>query len=59
MTKKIIIANWKMNLSIRKSLDFIKKIGKSSNIIVIAAPFTFLCEMGKHLKNKKIKLGLS
>ncbi|OGY41715.1 MAG: triose-phosphate isomerase [Candidatus Buchananbacteria bacterium RBG_13_36_9] len=54
--KKTIIANWKMNLSVAKSLQFIKKIAKTKNEVVIAAPFTFLCELGKHLKNKKIKL---
>ncbi|MCX6746140.1 MAG: triose-phosphate isomerase [Candidatus Parcubacteria bacterium] len=54
--KKILIANWKMNLSLGQSLNFIKKIAKTKNEVVIAAPFTFLCEMGKHLKRKKIKL---
>jgi len=54
--KKIIIANWKMNLSIKRSLEFIKKISKTKNEVVIAAPFTFLCEMSRHLKKKKIKL---
>ena len=54
--KKIIIANWKMNLSVGQSLQFIKKIAKTKNEVVIAAPFTFLCEMGKHLKKRRIKL---
>jgi len=54
--KKVIIANWKMNLSIKQSLEFIKKIAKTKNEVVIAAPYTFLCEMGRHLKRKKIKL---
>jgi triosephosphate isomerase len=53
---KTIIANWKMNLSVAQSLQFIKKIAKTKNEVVIAAPFTFLCELNKHLKNKKIKL---
>jgi len=53
---KVIIANWKMNLSVKQSLEFIKKIVKTKNEVVIASPFTFLCEMGKHLKQKKIKL---
>jgi len=56
MPSKVIIANWKMNLSVKKSLEFVRKIIKSQNELVIAAPFTFLCEMSKHLKKKKIKL---
>jgi len=54
--KKVIIANWKMNLSIKQSLEFIKKIAKTKNEVVIAAPFTFLCELNKRLEHKKIKL---
>jgi triosephosphate isomerase len=53
---KTIIANWKMNLSVAQSLQFIKKIAKTKNEVVIAAPFTFLCELNKRLKNKRIKL---
>jgi triosephosphate isomerase len=45
-----------MNLSVAKSLQFIKKIAKTKNEIVVAAPFTFLCELNKQLKHKKIKL---
>lgn len=54
--RKTIIANWKMNLSVNQSLEFIKKIAKTKNEVVIAAPFTFLCELGKHLRKRKIKL---
>ena len=53
---KIIIANWKMNLSIKKSLEFIKHIKLSKNKVVIAAPYTFLCELSKKVAKKKIKL---
>jgi len=53
---KIIIANWKMNLSIKKSLEFVKKIKTSKHKIVIAAPYTFLCELSKKNKNNKYKL---
>jgi triosephosphate isomerase (TIM) len=53
---KIIIANWKMNLSIEKSLEFVKKVNKTKHIVGIAAPYTFLCEMKKALAHKKIKL---
>ncbi|OGY41099.1 MAG: triose-phosphate isomerase [Candidatus Buchananbacteria bacterium RBG_13_36_9] len=53
--KKIIIANWKMNLSIPRTLNFIKKLAKSNNEIVIAAPYTFLCA----LKQRAIKVKLA
>jgi triosephosphate isomerase len=53
---KLIIANWKMNLSIKKSLEFVKKVKKTKNQVGIAAPYTFLCEMQKALAHKKIKL---
>lgn len=53
---KIIIANWKMNLTIKKSLEFIKKVKPGKNKVVIAAPYTFLCELSKQLQKKKIKL---
>jgi triosephosphate isomerase len=56
MSKKIIIANWKMNLSAARSLEFIEKVNPQKQKVVIAAPFTFLCQLGKHLKNKKIGL---
>lgn len=54
--KKVIIANWKMNLSIAKSLDYVKHLKKSQNEVVIAAPYTFLCELAKKADKKKIKL---
>lgn len=53
---KIIIANWKMNLSVKKGLEFVKNIKSSKNEIVIAAPYTFLCELSKIAKKKNIKL---
>jgi triosephosphate isomerase (TIM) len=53
---KIIIANWKMNLSIKKSIEFVKKVKRTKNHVGIAAPYTFLCEMKKALAHKKIKL---
>lgn len=59
-----IIANWKMELSIKESLDLTKKILKglkktSKNVNVVLCPsFTDLEEVGKILKkNKKIGLG--
>lgn len=53
---KIIMANWKMNLSIKKSLEFIKKIKPTKHKVVMAAPYTFLCELGKVAKKRKLKL---
>lgn len=55
MSNKIIIANWKMNLSIEKSLQFIRDI-KPVNNTIIAAPFTFLFPMAGSVKKKKINL---
>jgi triosephosphate isomerase (TIM) len=56
MPRKIIIANWKMNLSVNQSLEFLKKVTKTNNPVVIAAPYTFLCELRRHLAGKQIKL---
>ncbi len=53
---KIIIANWKMNLSVKKSLEFVETIKASKNKIIIAAPYTFLCELSKKVAKKKINL---
>jgi triosephosphate isomerase len=55
--KKIIIANWKMNLSIKQALDFIKKLKSFNNKAIIAAPYTFLPELAK--KTSKIKFELA
>jgi triosephosphate isomerase (TIM) len=53
---KLIIANWKMNLSISESSKYIKALKASRNEVVIAAPFTFFEELNKIAVNKKIKL---
>jgi len=53
---KIIIANWKMNLSIAKSVDFIKRLKRNQNQIVLAAPYTFLPQLSKNLNLKKYQL---
>ena len=45
-----------MNLSIKKGLEFIKKVKPYKNKVVIAAPYTFLCELSKKINKKKIKL---
>lgn len=44
---KLIIANWKMNLTLAQAMNFVPKIKKSKNKVVVAAPYTFL----KRLKN--------
>lgn len=53
---KIVIANWKMNLTIAESLRFSKAVKSRNSEIVIAAPFTFLTGLAKLAKQKKIKL---
>ncbi len=53
---KIIIANWKMNLSIKESLLFVKNLKLTKNKAVIAAPFTFLPALNKAGAGKKIAL---
>jgi triosephosphate isomerase (TIM) len=54
--KKIIIANWKMNLTQRKALQFIKLIKKSKNQVIIAAPLTFVNSLYKYALAHSIKL---
>ena len=53
---KLIIANWKMNLSIGRALSFIKNLNNTKNEVAIAAPYTFLPGISV-LRNKNIKLG--
>jgi triosephosphate isomerase (TIM) len=53
---KLLIANWKMNLSIGESIQYIKTVKNQKAEVVIAAPFTFLPIMTKLAKQKKIKL---
>ncbi|MFC1598976.1 triose-phosphate isomerase [Patescibacteria group bacterium] len=53
---KIIMANWKMNLSISQSQSFIKKIKKNKNTVAVAAPFTFLTQLTKIASAKGVKL---
>lgn len=53
---KVIIANWKMNLSINEGIKYIKALKKGKAEIAIAAPFTFLADLKKNIGNKKIKL---
>lgn len=59
--KSIIIANWKMNLDLKKSLVLADKIKKQvANLkseAVICPSFTALSEVGKKIKRSKIALG--
>lgn len=58
--KPVIIANWKMKLSLAESADLAQEIKKdldTENEIVICPSFISLLEVGKILKKSKIKLG--
>ena len=60
--KKLIAANWKMNKTVKESVEFIiqfKKLVKDEkNVeIIICPPFTALNEIKKSIKNLNIKLG--
>jgi len=57
--KKVLIANWKMNLGLKPALSFAKKIKKDlvKNLQIVLAPtFPYLLPMAKELKNSQIKL---
>jgi len=59
MTKPIIIANWKMNLSIKESVALAREFGKikTKKVDVIVCPtFTALPSVGKILKRTRIAL---
>jgi triosephosphate isomerase len=45
---KLIIANWKMNMTAVSAMNFVTRISKSKNQVVIAPPYTFL----KRLKSR-------
>ena len=53
---KILIANWKMNLTVGEGLKYIKALKKSKQEAVIAAPFTFLSALKTVADSRKIKL---
>lgn len=63
MSKPIFIANWKMNLSLKETMQLTKEMLKGfknfrNNFeIVICPAFTALTEVSKLLKRAKIKLG--
>lgn len=58
--KKLIIANWKMNLSLTEAQDFVRALKRSAAVkqsrAVIAAPFTMLVALGKQTKGSPIAL---
>jgi len=59
----IIIANWKMNLSLEESVTLVKaideRIGKLKELeLVICPSFVFLDRIGQFLSNKKSKIKL-
>ncbi len=62
MRKIIVAGNWKMNKTIKESVELVeelKEMGKFDNNkieMIIAPPFTSLFEVSKTLKNSKIKL---
>lgn len=60
---KYLIANWKMNLGIKKSVELAKNLlaeiepDKKNTTIVLCPSFTALNEVSKIVKNSAIKLG--
>lgn len=61
---KIVIANWKMNLSLRQTLDLAKKIKKGvkkfrkKGVDVVVCPsYTALSEVGEAIRKSNVKLG--
>ncbi|MFH1523243.1 MAG: triose-phosphate isomerase [Patescibacteria group bacterium] len=62
MKQKIIIANWKMNLSLAESLKLAKKFKEkfknfSKGEVVVCPPFIVLDEISKMLAKTNIKVG--
>jgi triosephosphate isomerase (TIM) len=62
MARTLIVANWKMNKTVKESISFIvalkNLVKKMKNTeIVVCAPFSSLSEIKKLIKNTNIKLG--
>lgn len=59
--KKLIMANWKMQLTIKESLElakqYSKKLSSTKNEVVVCPDFTALAFIGPILKGSKISLG--
>ena len=60
--KKLIAANWKMNKTVKESIEFVKEfkklVKKIKNVYIVICPaFTALQAVSKALKGSDIKLG--
>jgi len=57
--KLLIVANWKMNKTIKEAVSLVKELKKlkSPNEVVICPPYTALQDVAKELKGSKIHLG--
>ena len=62
--KKLIVANWKMNMTKASGISLVKSLSakinrsiSSSREVVVCPPFTLISEISKILKSSKISLG--
>ena len=62
--KKLIVANWKMNMTKASGISLVKSLSakinrsnSSSHEVVVCPPFTLISEISKILKSSKISLG--
>ena len=62
--KKLIVANWKMNMTKASGISLVKSLSvkinrsnSSSPKVVVCPPFTLMSEISKILKSSKISLG--
>lgn len=57
---KIFVGNWKMNKTSLEAVSYLRRfkqlVKNSSDIIIVAAPFTSLCELSRNVKNSNILL---
>ncbi len=57
---KIFIGNWKMNKTSLEAVSYLRRfkplVKNSGNTIILAAPFTCLCELSRNVKNSNILL---
>lgn len=58
--RKLIIANWKMNLSLDEAQEFVRAVKKNAGAkkhkAVVAAPFTMLVSLGKQTRGASVDL---
>ncbi|MDO5563876.1 MAG: triose-phosphate isomerase [Eubacteriales bacterium] len=61
MRKKVVAANWKMNLTIEESIELLQKIKNHINIdtkeVVLCVPFTNIYTCKEETKNTNIHIG--